>query len=137
VGWQTVKITPDTNILLRVIVEDDAKQSRAAEALLARAETVALTLPVLCEFAWVLSRGYKAPADEIIEAIRRLMSGDNVTTNLAAIEAGLDMLENGGDFADGVIAYKGRWLGGETFVSFDKRAAKLLALQGRKTHVPA
>jgi hypothetical protein len=32
------------------------------------------------------------------------------------------MLDAGGDFADGVIAYEGKWLGAETFVSFDKKA---------------
>ena len=41
------------------------------------------------------------------------------------------MLEAGGDFADGVIAYEGNWLGGEVFVSFDKRAVALLTVQGR------
>ncbi len=33
-------------------------------------------------------------------------------------------VDAGGDFADGVIAYEGRWLGGETFVSFDRKAAR-------------
>jgi predicted nucleic-acid-binding protein len=132
-----VRITPDTNILVRVIVEDDLEQTKAAEHILARAEIVAITLPALCEFGWVLSRGYKAPSGEVAEAIRRLVNGGNVVANRAAIDAGLDLLENGGDFADGVIAYEGRWLGGETFATFDKRAAKLLSDQGRKTHVPA
>ena len=33
----------------------------------------------------------------------------------------------GGDFADAVIAFSGRRLGGEHFVSFDRRAIQLLA----------
>jgi predicted nucleic-acid-binding protein len=41
------------------------------------------------------------------------------------------MLDVGGDFADGVIAYQGRWLGGETFVSFDKKAVEMLKEQGQ------
>jgi len=45
--------------------------------------------------------------------------------NRPAAEAGLSLLEAGGDFADGVIAYEGRWLGADTFVSFDKKAVKL------------
>jgi hypothetical protein len=36
----------------------------------------------------------------------------------------------GGDFADGLIAYEGNWLGAETFVSFDKRAVSLITKQG-------
>ena len=43
------------------------------------------------------------------------------------------MLEAGGDFADGVIAFEGRWLGGDTFVSFDKKAVALLKAQGLQT----
>jgi len=39
--------------------------------------------------------------------------------NRPAAEAGLALLEAGGDFADGVIAHEGRWLGAEAFVSFD------------------
>ena len=46
------------------------------------------------------------------------------------VEAGLAMLDAGGDFADGVIAYEGRWLGAETFVSFDRKAVEMLAAQG-------
>ena len=41
------------------------------------------------------------------------------------------ILGAGGDFADGVIAYEGNWLSGETFVSFDKKAVMLLTAQGQ------
>jgi predicted nucleic-acid-binding protein len=41
------------------------------------------------------------------------------------------LLNASGDFADGVIAYEGNWLGGEVFVSFDKKAVKLLEAKGR------
>jgi hypothetical protein len=37
----------------------------------------------------------------------------------------------GGDPADGLIAHEGRWLGGDTFVSFDAAAVDLLARQGQ------
>jgi predicted nucleic-acid-binding protein len=40
------------------------------------------------------------------------------------------MLEAGGDFADGVIAHEGAWLGGEVFVSFDSKAVTLLRGHG-------
>ncbi|MFA7242427.1 MAG: hypothetical protein WC091_20125 [Sulfuricellaceae bacterium] len=40
-----------------------------------------------------------------------------------ALEAGLPVLEVGGNFADGVIAFEGNWLGGEAFASFGKKAA--------------
>ena len=48
-----------------------------------------------------------------------------------AVEAGLAILDQGGDFADGAIAYEGASLGAEEFVSFDKQAVKLLRSQGK------
>jgi predicted nucleic-acid-binding protein len=90
---------------------------------------VALTLPTLCELAWVLSRGYKIPADEIAEGLRRLIDSANVVVNRPAAEAGLAHLDAGGDFADGVIAFEGASLGADTFVSFDQSAVKLALAQ--------
>jgi len=46
------------------------------------------------------------------------------------VEAGLAVLDAGGDFADGIMAHEGKWLGGETFVSFDRNAVSLLTKQG-------
>ena len=40
------------------------------------------------------------------------------------------LLAAGGDFADGVIAYEGNWLGGDAFASFDKQAVRLVEAQG-------
>jgi predicted nucleic-acid-binding protein len=131
-----VKFTPDANVLIRAITEDDSRQSPAAQKSLNNAELVGLTLPALCELVWVLARGYKIPAREIASALRNLVNAENVVANRGAVEAGLQMLESGGDFADGVIAHEGRWLGCDTFLSFDKRAVKLLAASGRKTHIP-
>jgi predicted nucleic-acid-binding protein len=125
-----VKITADTNVLVRAIVGDDARQSKAAQTALADAEMVALPLPVLCELVWVLAQGYKIASHDIAEAIRRLANGANVAVNRSAVEAGLAVLDTGGDFADGVIAHEGQWLGAETFLSFDKKAVKLMQAQG-------
>jgi predicted nucleic-acid-binding protein len=125
-----VKITADTNLLVRAVTEDEPRQSKAAQTILRKADLVALTIPALCELAWVLSRGYKTPAGDIAEAIRLLVGGANVVVDRPALEAGLAMVDAGGDFADGVIAYEGNWLGADIFVSFDKKAVKLLEAQG-------
>jgi len=132
-----VKITADTNVLVRAITEDEARQSKVAQAALANAEVVALALPALCELVWVLSQGHKIPASDIAEAIRRLIGGENVVVDRPAVQAGLAVLNAGGDFADGVIAYEGSWLGAEAFVSFDKQAVKLLETQGQATRLLA
>ncbi|WP_158815781.1 type II toxin-antitoxin system VapC family toxin [Methylocapsa sp. S129] len=130
-----MKITADTNVLVRAITGDDERQSRIAQRELARAEMVALALSTLCELSWVLSRGYKTPAGEIAETIRRLIDGANVAVNRPAVQAGLALLEAGGDFADGVIAFEGAWLGAEAFVSFDKQAVKLLKARGESARL--
>jgi predicted nucleic-acid-binding protein len=125
-----MKIAVDTNVLLRAITGDEAEQSRVARRELAKADLVALALPALCELVWVLAQGYKVSSGDIAQAIRLLLDSANVVVNRPAAEAGLAMLNAGGDFADGVIAYEGSWLGAETFVSFDKKAVKLVEAQG-------
>ncbi len=96
---------------------------------------VALALPSLCVLVWVLSQGYGISNVEIASTLRGLINAANVVVNRAAAEAGLALLEAGGDFADGVIAHEGHWLGGETFVSFDKKAVKLLEAQSKPAHL--
>ncbi len=129
-GKDKMKITADTNVLVRAAVQDDPDQARQAAKLLQQAELVAIPVPVLCEFVWVLRRGYKKSIPEISDAIRRLMKSANVVMNRPAIDAGLSVLDAGGDFADGVIAYEGDWLGAEEFVSFDSKAVSVLRSQG-------
>jgi len=125
-----VKITADTNVLLRAIIGDDARQASVAQGELDGAAVVALPSPALCELVWVLSRTYKIPAADISAKIRLLINAANVVVNRPAVEAGLEVLDSGGDFADGVIAFEGRWLGGGVFVSFDRKAARLVQAQG-------
>jgi predicted nucleic-acid-binding protein len=132
-----MKITADTNVLVRAITGDDARQSKLAQAALANADVVALALPALCELVWVLSQGYKIHAADIAEAIRRLINGANVVVNRPAVQAGLAVLNAGGDFADGVIAYEGSWLGADVFVSFDKQAVQLVETQGQAARLLA
>ena len=63
------------------------------------------------------------------------MNAGNVVVNRPTTEPGLAVLESGGDFADGAIAYERAWLGGETFVSFDENAVTLLSSQGEAARV--
>jgi predicted nucleic-acid-binding protein len=127
-----MKITADTNVLVRAVVADDKKQARAAARVLKEAELIAVALPSLCEFVWVLRRLYQFGQEDIIAALQALLNAENVAVNRPAVDAGLSMLKAGGDFADGLIAYEGAWLGGDTFVSFDKQAVSLLSDQGKR-----
>lgn len=130
-----MKITVDTNVLVRGLVRDDAKQARAADKALKQAALIAVSSPCLCELVWVLRRVYSFDTAAISTAILALLDTENAVMNRPAVEAGLAILEAGGDFADGIMAYEGNWLGGETFVSFDRKAVTLLSAQGQSARL--
>jgi len=126
-----MRIAVDTNILVRALVRDDKKQAASAARLLKEADLIAISLASLCELVWVLRRVYSLGQAEIDLALQALLNAANVVVNRPAVEAGLAVLTAGGDFADGIIAFEGSWLGGEAFVSFDKKAVALLEKHGR------
>ncbi len=130
-----MKITVDTNVLVRAVVRDDVGQARAAERVLKSATSIAVTLPTLYEFVWVLRKVYALAPDEIAIAVRALLDSRNVVVDRAAAQAGVSVLEAGGDFADGVIAHEGERLGGEIFVSFDRAATAVLGNQGHRVRL--
>ncbi len=130
-----MRVSVDTHVLVRAAVGDDPAQAHKAIQVLTEAELIAVAMPCLCELVWVLLRVYGLQASDAAAAIRALLAANNVEVNRPAAEAGLAVLEAGGDFADGVIAYEGYWLGAETFVSFDKKAVALLAAQGQSTRL--
>ncbi len=130
-----MKISVDTNVLVRAVLQDDARQAAIAGKLLRKASLVAVSLSCLCELVWILRQGAKLTKDDIAVTIRDLMQAENVVMNRPAVEAGLEILEAGGDFADGIMAHEGSWLGGEIFMSFDRKAVNLLAKFGKKTQL--
>lgn len=126
-----MKVIADTNVLVRAIVEDEPKQSALAQQLLLNADLVAISAVALCELCWILARSYRIARMDIIAAIQGLISSENVVVDASAVEAGLAVINAGGDFADGIIADHGQWLGGDVFASFDERALKVLEKAGR------
>lgn len=137
-----MRITADTNLLVRAAVPDgasreDAAQARRARAALAGAEIVAVPATALCEFAWVLARVYGYGRADVAAAIRRLVGSANAVCEASVVEAGLATLEAGGDFAAGAIAAAGTALGGDIFLSFDRKAVRLLRDAGQRAEEPA
>lgn len=128
-----MKIVADTNILLRFVLADDPEQYKLALDIMEKSEAVVMTNHALCEMVWVLRSHYGVSRPGIAATIRGLLETRNVLLDSAAVKAGLATLEAGADFADGVIAYEGRWFGGETFVSFDKKAVDVLTKMGIKS----
>ena len=125
-----MKMIADANLLLRFVLEDDPQQFKLALDAVERAESVVVTSLALCEMVWVLRSRYGVSRAAIAATIHQMRQTRNFVVDSTAAEAGLAMLQAGADFADGVIGYEGRWLGGDTFVSFDKKAVTAFAKQG-------
>ena len=123
-------ITPDTNLLVRVVVLDDPAQTECAKAELAQATQVFVTLPALCEFCWVLRSRYRFSNADIVAAVLAISGAENVVVDIDAVDVGIDLLRAGGDFADAVIAGLGHRQGSRAFVSFDRTAVKLISASG-------
>lgn len=132
-----MRLTVDTNILIRAFVEDDPDQAAKAKSLLSGAALIVIPVPAFCEFAWVLSRSYGVAAADIASAIAALADSETVLTDRPAVEAGIDMVRAGGDFADGAIAMQGVSLGGTVFASFDRKALDLWRKRGGQASDPA
>jgi len=134
-GGKSVKVTLDTNVLVRLATQDNPQQAAAALKVLQTASLIAVPSTALCEMVWVLIRGYRYTPQQVAHAIRTLLQVGQVVCNTPAVLAGLALLQSGGDFADGVIAFEGELMGGQEFVTFDKAAAKLLKQQKRKVRL--
>jgi predicted nucleic-acid-binding protein len=67
----------DTNVLVRLLTRDDAKQVAAAEAFVARGAWVPHV--VLAETTWVLTSVYDRGADEIAAAVEILVNHEHLT----------------------------------------------------------
>ena len=128
-------IIADTNLLVRLAVDDDPVQRRVAARIVMEAEAVIVGLHALCEMVWVLRTSYRFSKAQIVLAIEKLCGVENVIVDKAALEAGLEAMRLGADFADAAIAYEGRMAGGDVFVSFDKKAVEVLAKLGQKSRL--
>ncbi len=76
-----MKITADTNVLVRLLMADDAAQNAIAVRTVEEADTVAIGVHSFCELAWVLHRHYGVPRPDIARAIRQLSEARNVVIN--------------------------------------------------------
>jgi len=134
-----LNIVIDTNILLRFILADDEDQYQATLRLIEAAKSITIPTIVFCETVWVL-KNYKIDRDTIIEQIRTIAQSEKIFVADDEVAAGLDLMESGGDFADGVVAYVGRKLspgGTAVFSSFDKTTVRLLSQRGHSAFVPS
>jgi predicted nucleic-acid-binding protein len=102
-------IALDTNLLIRLIVQDDEEQARVVERLLVRARRDQTPLfvadVVLCELVWVLTRRLGLKRVEIADALDRILRTELVVVADAAITSrALSAYRDGrGDFADYLV----------------------------------
>ncbi|WP_029314487.1 type II toxin-antitoxin system VapC family toxin [Acidiphilium angustum] len=119
-----MRIALDTNVLVRYLTWDDATPPSAAADLIEAAESLVLSTIVLCETVWVLRRAYKFPPASILAVLRSLTKMPAVELDRPLVEAGIECLAAGGDFADGVILAEAVRAKADHLVSFDETLAK-------------
>ena len=119
-------IALDTNVLARLVLQDDETQARAAERLVIRARREQTPMfvadIVLCELVWVLSRRAGVSRTDIADALDQLFRTELVVVADAGVaERALRAYRNGkGDFADYLIREQARAAEADEVVTFDR-----------------
>jgi predicted nucleic-acid-binding protein len=108
----------DTNVLVRMITNDDRAQASRAAAVLREQERVFIPKTVLLELEWVLRSAYQVEPNAIISALHNILDVFNVEIeDEAAVRQALEWYEKGMDFADSLhVASAGR---DRKFATFD------------------
>ena len=115
-------IAVDTNVVVRLLVRDDAKQAEAAAVLFARGP-VGLSATVLLETAWVLRSGYRLAPAAVVDALRRVCALAHVVLeDEERCRNALDWAEGGLDFADALHLAGAQQA--ECFYTFDQTFAR-------------
>ena len=124
----------DTNVLVRYIMQDDARQSmlasRVIESLSAEAAGFVALVSVV-ELAWVLSGAYDLGREQLAEAIEGLLRTKEIVVERAeTVWKALRVFRAGNaDFADCVIERSAAAAGCARTVSFDRAAAKTAGMR--------
>ncbi len=119
-------IALDTNILIRLMVRDDPKQTvlaeRLIESIVERGETCLVTDPVLCEVEWVLASNYGAARAEIIAVMQELLAEEVFTfEDREAFRRAVDLCQRTKvEISDLLIGAKGQARGARTTYTFDR-----------------
>jgi predicted nucleic-acid-binding protein len=121
----------DTNVLVRFLVQDDARQGAAAHRLIRRAVDAggALFVPVtvVLELEWVLRSSFRLRKSGVLQALFGLLgSFELVFESEGAVEAALGhYADSTADFADCLHAALALMAGEQPLWTFDKAAAKV------------
>ena len=119
----------DTNVLARYIVQDDARQAKAATRFIeGQCTTLApgyVSVVVLAELVWVLTTAYRYDRPVVASVIRQvLMTTELLVEDSETAWGALREFETGRvDFADCLIARRNHARGCAHTYTFDRRAA--------------
>ena len=131
-------IAVDTNLLLRLILDDDPAQSAIVERIHAKAGTggIFVNLVVLAEIAWVLKRGYKEQPDVILDMIEDLLAAREYTVQQPELvrQALVDARRAKCGLADAIIALLNQEGGADGTYSFDVPAKRLPTMRNAATY---
>lgn len=112
----------DTNVVVRLLMGDDAAQARAAEKLVT-SEPCTVAPSVLMECEWVLRSGYGLDAATIEASFRDFLALRHISPSEPVLtQRTLDAYARGLDFADALHA--AQCPDGTRFATFDKSLAK-------------
>ncbi len=120
----------DTNVLVRYIAQDDAKQSALAAKCIEKQCSIDqpgfIGLVVLVELVWVAESCYSADRQDVISILRRLLGAKQLLVDDAeTVWQALRVFESGNaDFADCLVERLANKAGCSRTVTFDKSAAK-------------
>lgn len=118
----------DTNVIIRLVTNDDPKQAKRAAALFATNE-IFLPKTVMLESEWVLRYSYALERDAIVRSLRGVLGLPGVSAEDAvSVQRALDLFERGLDFADALhVASSGA---AASFATFDTRLVKRAKASG-------
>ena len=116
----------DTNVLLRIFVDDDGVQHRQALELVKGLGEILVPTVVIIETVWVLRNLFKFPKDRLVQFLNAVLEGGTfVLENREVIElAKFAFAEGKAGFADYVILESARKLGAKEVFTFDREFAR-------------
>jgi predicted nucleic-acid-binding protein len=126
----------DTNVLVRYLTQDDAPQSRKANAVFERASAggarIHVDTVVLCELVWVLRTAYGHDRATVASTLDKLLDAAQLSIDDRDLvrEAARRYASGPGDFADYILALRSRSAGCDTTLTFDRahRASDLFTM---------
>ncbi len=120
----------DTNVLVRIAIGDDPRQTRVADSFIENGAWVSLL--ALAEATWVLRKIYNRTSDEVATAVAMLLAHESLVLQEAdAVQSALNLFRSRPKlgFADCLILEIARKAGHLPLGTFDRGLAKVSGTQ--------